>query len=115
MDKDKKDTIQCIKSLIPSKRYVMSFPENNQKNQYSLLLHNIIFEKGFSKYSNYIFDIEYCYCIEKDDLFKNNYGQLYFLELFIKKCMKFSLFSGIPIIEAANFYRKKYLKIVILI
>ena len=107
MDKDKKDTMQCIKCLIPSKRYVMSFAQNNENNKYSLLIHNNIFENGFSKYSDYTYDIEYYFSIENDYIPNNSHGQLYYLELFIKKCMEFSLFSGIPIIETANFYRKK--------
>ena len=107
LDKEKKDTMQCIKCLIPSKRYVMAFPQNTENNKYCLLIHNNIFENGFSKFTDYSLDIEYSFCIEKDSISNNDFGQLYFLELFIKKCMKFSLLSGIPIIEVINFYRKK--------
>ena len=85
----------------------MTFPQRNESFKYSILIYNNIFEKGFDKDLNYSLDIDYSFCIEKDSIFNHKYGQLFYLELLIKKCMKFSLFSGIPINEAINIYRKK--------
>ena len=107
LDVNNEDTIQCLKSLIPSKRYVMEYPQNIENYQYSILLYNNIFEKGFDKDIKYTLDIDYPFCIEKDSISNYSYGQLYFLELFLKNCIKICLLSGIPIIEAVNIYRKK--------
>ena len=108
-DKDLKDNIQNIKCLIPSKRYIMDNPERNDKLPFSILIHNNICEKGYDKKANYFLDLDYSYCIEKDSIIKNNYknGQLFYIELFLKKCIKFSLFSGSSLVNAMDFYRKK--------
>ena len=47
------------------------------------------------------------FCIEKDLNENNKNSQLYYIELFLKKCIKFSLFSGISLVEAMNYFRKK--------
>lgn len=105
-DKNKSDTIQCIKCLIPSKRYILDIPQGNEDSKFEILIKNNIIENGFIKNNKYSLEVDYSLCIEKDSSV-NKCGQLYYIELFIKKCIQFSLFSGIPIVEAMNFYRKK--------
>ena len=105
--KNEKDIEYCIKSLIPSKKYVI----NNTKeedNKYGILIHNNIFEEKFDKFKNYSIDVDLKYCIEKDSNSENGkYGQLYYLTKFIKKCIEYSLFSGIPLVNAMDYYRRK--------
>lgn len=108
-EKDIKDNTQNIKCLIPSKRYIMDNPEKSDKTSFSILIHNNIIEKGYNKNVNYLIDLDYSYCIEKDSIIKNNYksGQLYYIELFLKKCIKLSLLSGTSLVNAMDYYRKK--------
>ena len=106
VDENNIDTIQCIKSLIPSKRYIMNCSEIVDNYKYDVLIHNNIFEKGFDKNEIYKFEVEHDFCIEKDYLVNKNW-QLFYLENFIKKCIRFSLFSGVPLVEAMHFFRKK--------
>ena len=105
--KNEKDIEYCIKSLIPSKKYVI----NNKKeedNKYGILIHNNIFEEKFDKFKNYSIDVDLKYCIEKDSNSENGkYGQLYYLTKFIKKCIEYSLFSGVPLVNAMDYYRRK--------
>ena len=106
--KTDKEVEQCIKCLIPSKRYVINAATGTDKTKFWILIHNNIFEEPFDNKKNYSFEVDYSYCIEKDsDSEKVKYGQFYYLEKFIKKCIKYSLFSGIPLVNAMDFYRKK--------
>ena len=105
-DKNKNDTIQCIKCLIPSKRYILDIPQGNEDSKFEILIKNNILENGLIKNNKYSLEIDYSFCIEKDSS-ANKCSQLFYIELFIKKCIQFSLFSGISIVEAMNFYRKK--------
>ena len=107
IDNNNKDTSQCIKCLIPSKRYIMDFPHPNEDGKYDILIHNNIYEKGYETTSNYSIEIDYSYCIEKDSAINTKNCQLYYIELFLKKCIKFSLFSGRPLIDVMNYYRRK--------
>lgn len=108
IQKSEKDIEQCIKCLIPSKRYIINTPNNMDKQKYGILIHNNIFEKGYDNKNNYSIDIDFQYCIEKDsDSEKTKYGQFYYLTKFVKKCVQFSLFSGIPLVKAMDYYRKK--------
>lgn len=103
-----KDTIQSIKSLILSKRYIMHFSDDEEENEkYDILIHNNIFENGYDIKANYLLTVDYSYCIEMDSDINNKSLQLLYIESFLKKCIKFCLFSGIPIVEAMNYYRKK--------
>ena len=106
VDQNNIDTTQCIKSLIPSKRYIMNCSEVVDNYKYDVLIHNNIFEKGFDKNEIYKFEVEHDFCIEKDYLINKNW-QLFYLEKFIKKSIKFSLFSRVPLVEAMHFFRKK--------
>ena len=108
IQKSEKDIEQCIKCLIPSKRYIINYPNNQDKQKYGILVHNNIFDKDYDNKNNYSFDVDYQYCIEKDsDSEKNKFGQFYYLAIYIKKCIKYSLFSGIPLVNAMDYYRKK--------
>ena len=103
-----KDTIQSIKSLIPSKRYVIDCSSYGEENgTYDILIHNNVFENVYDQKSNYILSVDYTYCMETDSDINRKLLQLFYIELFLKKCIKFSLFSGISIVEAMNYYRKK--------
>ncbi len=106
--KDEKDIEQCIRCLIPSKRYVIYSAIGNDRQKYGILIHNEIYEEQYNKNKNYSIDVDFSYCIEKDsDSEKNKYGQFYYLEKYVKNCIKFSLFSGIPLVNAMEYYRKK--------
>ena len=108
IQKSEKDIEQCIKCLIPSKRYIINTPNNNDKQKYGILIHNNIFEKKYNNKSNYSIDVDFQYCIEKDsDSEKTKCGQFYYLTKFVKKCVEYSLFSGIPLVNAMDYYRKK--------
>ena len=108
IQKSEKDIEQCIKCLIPSKRYIINTPNNNDKQKYGILIHNNIFEKSYDNKINYSIDTDFQYCIEKDsDSEKTRYGQFYYLTKFVKKCVEYSLFSGIPLVNAMDYYRKK--------
>lgn len=109
LDENGIDTCQSIKCLIPSKRYIMDYPQNNEDIKFEILIYNNIYEKGFNRNLCYFFEVDYSYCIEKDSSVdnRNKFGQLYYIELFIKQCIKFSLFSGMSIVDAINCNRKK--------
>ena len=102
-----KDTTQSIKSLIPSKRYIIDSSDIEENETYDILIHNDIFENGYDIKANYILSVDYTYCIEIDSDIINRTLQLFYIESFLKKCIKFSLISGISIVEAMNYYRKK--------
>lgn len=104
------DTSQCIKCLIPSKRYLVDISQNNEVEKYDLLIYNNIYEVGYNKQIHYFFSVDSSYCIEKDSNINNKYLQLYNIEIFLKKCIKFSLFSGISLVEAMNYYRRNIFK-----
>jgi hypothetical protein len=106
--KNEKDTEQCIKCLIPSKRYIINSANGNDRQKFGILIHNDIYEEKYNNNKNYSIDVDYPYCIEKDSDSENKkYGQFYYLEKFIINCIKFSLFSGIPLVNAVDYYRKK--------
>ena len=108
VQKYEKDIEQCIKCLIPSKRYIINTPNNIDKQKYGILIHNNIFERNYDNKNNYSIDVDFQYCIEKDsDSEKTKHGQFYYLSKFIKKCTEYSLFSGIPLVNAMDYYRKK--------
>ena len=108
MDINHRDTIQSIKCLIPSKRYIPNSSLSEEDNdKYDILIHNNIFEEGHNKKINYFYAVDNTFCIEKDLNENNKNSQLYYIELFLKKCIKFSLFSGISLVEAMNYFRKK--------
>lgn len=106
--KNSKDIEQCIKCLVPSKRYVINPTAQNDKLKFGILIHNDILEENYDSNKNYSIDVDYPYCIEKDsDSEKTNYGQFYYLEKFVKNCIRFSLFSGVPFVYSMDYYRKK--------
>lgn len=108
INKNEQDNNQCIKCLIPSKRYVSNNILEKEKINYEILVHNNILEKGYNKNLNYILDVDYCFCIEKDlDSENNKKGQLYYIKIFIKKCIKFSLLSGMSLVITMDYFRKK--------
>ena len=109
--KDDNDIEQCIKCLIPSKRYIINNPNNgNDKAKYGLLVHNNIFEEKYNNMNTYSIDVDYQFVLERDsdsDEKKGKYGQFYYLTEFLKKCIRYSLFGNIPLVNAMDFYRKK--------
>ena len=106
--KSEKDIEQCIKCLIPSKKYIINSLNKMDIPKYGILLHNNIFEKKYDNKNNYSIDVDLHYCIEKDsDSEKTKYGQFYYLTKFVKKCVEYSLFSGIPLVNAMDYFRKK--------
>ena len=106
--KSEKDIIQCIKCLIPAKRYVINNATGNDKQKFGILIHNNIFEEKYDNKNNYSIDIDFQYCIEKDSDSENDkYGQFYYLTKFIKKCITYSLFSGNSLINTIDYFRKK--------
>ena len=108
-NKDDIDTEQCIKCLIPSKRYIINSPNNNDMQKFGILIHNDIFEKKYDKKNfNYSIDVDYQFCVEKDSDSENGKkGQFYYITEFIKKCIRYSMFSGTPLVNTMDYYRKK--------
>ena len=108
-NKDDKDAEQCIKCLIPAKRYIINSPNSNDMQKFGILIHNDIFEKKYDKKNNsYSIDVDYQFCIEKDSDSENGKkGQFFYITKYIKKCIVFSLFSGIPLVNTMDYYRKK--------
>jgi len=107
LKKTDKDLIHCIKSLIPSKRYIATNePTGQDTNNFGILIHKDIFDGAYDANTEYSIDVSHQYCIEKDSNIEG-IGQLFYIELFLKKCIKFSLFSGINLVSAMEFYRKK--------
>jgi hypothetical protein len=52
--------------------------------------------------------VDYSFCIEKDkDSENGKKGQFYYLEIFMKKCIKFCLYTGMSLVDAMDFFRKK--------
>ena len=99
---------QCIKCLIPSKRYVINSAKGPDAEKFGILLHNNIFEQSYNKALNYSTSVDYFLCIEKDsDSEKGKKGQFFYLEIFMKKCIKFCLYTGKPLVEVMDFFRKK--------
>ena len=99
---------QCIKCLIPSRRYVIQSPKGPDTDKFGVLLHNNIFEDSYKKDLNYSIPIDYSLCIEKDSDSENGKkGQFFYLEMFMKKCIKFCLYTGKPLVEVMDFFRKK--------
>lgn len=109
LKKDEKDIEQCIKCLIPSKRYIINTPNsNNDRAKYGILVHNDIFENNYNNLNNYSIDIDFQYILERDsDSEKGKYGQFYYLTNFLKKCIRYSLFGRVPLVNAMDYYRKK--------
>ena len=108
VNKNEKDIEQCIKCLIPAKRYVINNATGNDKQKFGILIHNNIFEERYDKKKNYSIDIDFQYCIEKDSDSENaKHGQFFYLTKFIKKCIGYSLFSGIPLVNTIDYFRKK--------
>jgi len=107
LKKTEKDLIHCIKSLIPSKRYIAANePIGQDTNNFGILIHNDILDGTYDANKDYSIDVGYQYCIEKDSNIEG-VSQLFYIETFLKKCIKFSLFSGISLVNAMEFYRKK--------
>ena len=99
---------QCIKCLIPSKRYVIQTATGNDTEKYGLLIHNNIFEQEYSNDLKYSIEADYSLCIEKDSDSENGKkGQFYYLEIFLKNCIKFCMYSGKTLVESMDFFRKK--------
>ena len=52
--------------------------------------------------------MDYYFCVEKDkDSENRRKGQFYYLEIFIKNCIKLCLYTGCKMVEAMDFFRKK--------
>ena len=99
---------QCIKCLIPSKRYVIQSAKGPDADKFGILLHNNIFEDSYNKDLTYSIPVDYSFCIERDkDSENGKKGQFFYLEIFIKKCIKFCLYTGKSLVEVMDFFRKK--------
>ena len=102
------EIIQCIKCLIPCKRYVINSAKGPDTEKFGILLHYNIMEGNYNKAQNYSIPVDYSLCIEKDDDSEDgNKGQFFYLEIFMKNCIKFCLYTGKPLVEAMDFLRKK--------
>ena len=72
------------------------------------MVHNDIFENNYNNLNNYSIDIDFQYILERDsDSEKGKYGQFYYLTNFLKKCIRYSLFGRVPLVNAMDYYRKK--------
>ena len=106
--KEDNEIKQCIKCLIPSKRYVIQSAKGPDADKFGILLHNNIFEDSYNKDLTYSIPVDYSFCIERDkDSENGKKGQFFYLELFIKKCIKFCLYTGKSLVEVMDFFRKK--------
>ena len=99
---------QCIKCLIPSRRYVIQSAKGPDTEKFGILIHNNIIEGNYNKDFIYSIPVDYSFCIEKDkDSENGKKGQFYYLEIFMKKCIKFCLYTGMSLVDAMDFFRKK--------
>ena len=99
---------QCIKCLIPCKRYVINSAKGPDAENFGILIHYNILEENYNKALNYSIPVDYYFCIEKDkDSENGRKGQFYYLEIFIKNCIKLCLYTGCKMVEAMDFFRKK--------
>jgi len=106
--KEDNEIKQCIKCLIPSKRYVIQSAKGPDADKFGILLHNNIFEDSYNKDLIYSIPVDYSFCIERDkDSENGKKGQFFYLEIFIKKCIKFCLYTGKSLVEVMDFFRKK--------
>ena len=106
--KEDNEIKQCIKCLIPSKRYVIQSAKGPDADKFGILLHNNIFEDSYNKDLTYSIPVDYSFCIERDkDSENGKKGQFFYLEIFIKKCIKFCLYTGKSLVEVMDFFRKK--------
>ena len=106
--KEDNEIKQCIKCLIPSKRYVIQSAKGPDADKFGILLHNNIFEDSYNKDLTYTIPVDYSFCIERDkDSENGKKGQFFYLEIFIKKCIKFCLYTGKSLVEVMDFFRKK--------
>ena len=110
--KEDNEIKQCIKCLIPSKRYVIQSAKGPDADKFGILLHNNIFEDSYNKDLTYSIPVDYSFCIERDkDSENGKKGQFFYLEIFIKKCIKFCLYTGKSLVEVMDFFRKKQFSI----
>lgn len=106
--KEDNEIKQCIKCLIPSKRYVIQSAKGPDADKFGILLHNNILEDSYNKDLTYTIPVDYSFCIERDkDSENGKKGQFFYLEIFIKKCIKFCLYTGKSLVEVMDFFRKK--------
>ena len=99
---------QCIKCLIPCKRYVINSAKGPDAENFGILIHYNILEENYNKALNYSIPVDYYFCVEKDkDSENGRKGQFYYLEIFIKNCIKLCLYTGCKMVEAMDFFRKK--------
>ena len=106
--KEDNEIKQCIKCLIPSKRYVIQSAKGPDADKFGILLHNNILEDSYNKDLTYSIPVDYSFCIERDkDSENGKKGQFFYLEIFIKKCIKFCLYTGKSLVEVMDFFRKK--------
>ena len=106
--KEDNEIKQCIKCLIPSKRYVIQSAKGPDADKFGILLHNNIFEDSYNKDLTYSIPVDYSFCIERDkDSENGKKGQFFYLEIFIKKCIKFCFYTGKSLVEVMDFFRKK--------
>ena len=107
-EKITKEIQQCIKCLIPSKRFEMEAIAKREQENYDLLIYNNIFKVPYNDKIKYIEKLDYKFSIEKDTDFKEKkINQLVYIERFLKNCMKLCLYSGLPLVEVIDFFRKK--------
>ena len=108
MIKSDNEIFQCIKCLIPCKRYVINSAKGPDTEKFGILLHNNVMEGYFNNALTYSIPVDYSLCIEKDDDSEDgNKGQFYYLEIFMKNCIKLCLYTGKSMVEVMDFFRKK--------
>ena len=108
VNKPEDEVKQCIKCLIPCKRYVINSAKGPDTEKFGILIHNNILEEGYNNALSYSIPVDYNFCIEKDSDSENGKkGQFFYLEKFMKNCIKFCLYTRKPLVEAMDFLRKK--------
>ena len=106
--KEDNEIKQCIKCLIPSRRYIINTAKGADLEKFGILIHNNILEDEYNNSLSYSIPVDYSYCIEKDkDSENGKKGQFFYLTIFMKKCIKFCLYSGKSLVDAMDFIRKK--------
>ena len=74
---------QCIKCLIPSRRYVVQSANGSDTDKFGILIHNNLIEGNYNKDFIYSIPVDYSFCIEKDkDSENGKKGQFYYLEIY---------------------------------
>jgi len=101
------DITQCIRSLIPSKRYEI---ESFNKQNYDILIHNDIIDKPYDQNKNYTISVDPNYCLDYYNGYESLHEQLFYIYKFIKKCVRYNKYYGESLVRTMDYYRKMIFK-----